>query len=53
VISIGALRLLRGTLPRRALAMVFEWATLHDSELREDWERARRGVPLAPIPPLD
>jgi hypothetical protein len=53
VISIDALAVLRGSLPRRALALVLEWATLHAHELRDDWQRARQGLPLAPIAPLD
>jgi Domain of unknown function (DUF4160) len=53
VISIDTLALLRGSLPRRALALVLEWATLHALELWADWHRARQGLPLAPIAPLD
>lgn len=51
-ISIDELRVLRGLLPRRALALVLEWAYLHREALREDWERARAELPLLPIPPL-
>jgi len=43
----------QGGLPRRALALVLEWASPHWEELQEDWERARQGLPLAPIAPLD
>ncbi len=53
LVRIDTLEILRGALPRRALALVREWAQLHRSELRADWERARQGLPLAPIPPLD
>ena len=35
---IDTLALLRGTLPRRAHALVLEWAALHRAELMEDWE---------------
>jgi hypothetical protein len=45
--------ILRGALPRRALALVLEWAILHRDELRMDWERARRGERLEAIAPLD
>jgi hypothetical protein len=40
---------LRGSLPRRALALVLEWAAIH----RQDWQRARAGEVLAPIAALD
>jgi hypothetical protein len=53
LLDIDALSVLRGDLPRRALALVLEWAVLHQWELRDDWDRARRGLPLVPIPPLD
>jgi len=52
-LRIDTLEVATGSLPRRALALVLEWASLHRAELLEDWERARRGVPLAPIEPLD
>lgn len=51
--GIETLNQLTGELPRRARAMVLEWASLHRPELRDDWERARQGLPLLPIPPLD
>jgi hypothetical protein len=53
LIVIDTLATLRGSLPRRALALVLEWAAEHRHELASDWERARRGEPLAPIAPLD
>jgi len=33
--------------------MVLEWASLHRIELWENWERAREGLPLEEIDPLD
>ena len=47
-----------GDLSRRAspperTALVVEWAALHRTELLENWERARQGVPLQPIAPLE
>jgi len=36
-IDIRSLDVIRGSLPRRALALVREWATLHQAELMEDW----------------
>ena len=41
-----------GSFPRRALALVAEWAVLHEAELAANWERARRDEPLEPIDPL-
>ena len=42
-----------GRLPRRAQALVLEWLALHRDELRANWERARTGQPLVPVPPLE
>ena len=53
LIEIGTLATLRGELPRRALALVLEWAALHRQELRSDWESARLGTPLQPIAQLE
>lgn len=44
--------LIAGSLPRRALALVAEWAALHREELLANWERARRDEALQPIDPL-
>ena len=41
-----------GSLPRRALVMLADWAQLHEAELDANWERARRDEPLEPIDPL-
>jgi hypothetical protein len=41
-----------GSLPRRALVLVAEWAVLHEDELAANWERARRDEPLEPIDAL-
>jgi len=53
LIEIETLSVFRGSLPRRALALVLEWAALHRAELREDWQRARNGETLNQIEPLD
>jgi hypothetical protein len=42
IIDIRELRVTRGSLPRRALALVLEWATDHRTELMEDWELCRQ-----------
>jgi len=51
--SIDTLECLIGSLPRRARGMVVEWASLHRRELRENWNLARDGLPLARIDPLE
>jgi Domain of unknown function (DUF4160) len=53
VIRIAPLTLLAGTLPRRALALVFEWATLHSDRLLENWRRLRSDESPIAIPPLE
>jgi len=53
LIEIETLEVYRGELPRRALALVLEWAEVHRAELRSDWRRASGGESLAPIAPLD
>jgi hypothetical protein len=53
LIEVDTLAVFRGSLPRRALALVLEWATLHRDELREDWRRSRAGETLNEIEPLD
>ena len=50
---IASLEYLSGELPRRARALVVEWASLHSAELQANWERAREGLPLEDIEPLD
>ena len=52
-LAIETLEILDGTLPRRALHLVSEWAELHREELLDDWERAWNHLPLNPIPPLE
>jgi Domain of unknown function (DUF4160) len=44
--------LIAGSLPRRALGLVAEWASLHREELESNWERARREESLEAIEPL-
>lgn len=45
--------LMRGDPPPRVLAMVIEWATLHQKELLENWQRLREQGRVLPIPPLE
>lgn len=53
VIDIRELRVTRGSLPRRALALVLEWAVDHREELLENWELCSQLRPPRPIPPLE
>ena len=53
VIRIENLELLAGGLPRRARALVGEWASAHRKELLAVWERAGRHEPLGTIDPLE
>ena len=52
-ITIETLETLAGELPRRPRTLVLEWASLYRAELRDNWGRARQGLPLQQIPPLD
>lgn len=53
LINLQSLEQMGGYLPRRALALVFEWADLHRAELGANWERAREGVQMSVIAPLE
>jgi hypothetical protein len=53
LMAIEDLSILRGHLTPRALALVREWASLHRTELTEDWNLARAEAELRPIPPLE
>jgi len=42
LIDIQKLDVMRGSLPRRALNLVLDWAELHQPELLEDWALCER-----------
>lgn len=52
-VGIDPILLLEGSLNRTTRAKVFEWAAIHQGELRANWELARVGVKLLNIAPLD
>lgn len=52
-IEISTLRVRHGSLKRRALGLVLEWAQVHQQELLANWHLARQGNPLNPIAGLD
>jgi hypothetical protein len=49
---IDPLGILKGRLSPRALALVTEWAALHQSELLDAWDRRSAGQELPRIEPL-
>ncbi len=53
IIAIQTLGLMDGKLPKRAQAMVIEWAVEHRAELMEDWALAAQHRPLNKIEPLE
>ena len=53
LINIRTLEILRGTMPRRALVLVLEWASLHREELMEDWKLCEARQTPKKIEPLD
>jgi hypothetical protein len=42
----------KGSMPKRALKMIFEWLELYKEELLEDWELSQNRKTLLKIPPL-
>jgi hypothetical protein len=52
VVDIRTLVVFGGYLPPRALGLVIEWASQHQAELLELWERATNYQPLYKLPPL-
>jgi hypothetical protein len=52
-IGIDPIIILEGNLTRPTRSKVFEWAAIHQAELRANWELARAGLPLLKVAPLD
>ena len=52
VIDIRTLSVLRGRLPRRAMALTLEWAARHRHALLENWDLCEKKQPPRNIPPL-
>jgi hypothetical protein len=52
-IDIRTLEVIKGSLPRRALALVLEWAVQHRTELMEDWNLCQSKLPPKRIEPLE
>jgi hypothetical protein len=52
LIDIRTFEVIEGSMPRRALALVMEWASEHRAELMEDWELCSRMQRPKKITPL-
>ena len=52
LVDIRTLEILRGSLPRRAQALVLEWAALHRAEIAENWNLCATRQSPRRIPPL-
>ena len=52
-VGMDPITILEGELSRCIRAKVFEWAAIHQAELRAGWELARGHQPLLQIAPLD
>jgi hypothetical protein len=52
LIDIRTLEVIQGTMPRRALALVLEWAQEHRTELMEDWTLCKHNQTPKKIQPL-
>ena len=53
MINITTLEIIKGSMPRRALALVLEWASLHRAALLEDWKLCDQHQSPKKIPPLE
>lgn len=53
LVAIDGLAVIRGSLPARAWRLVVEWASLHQAELQEAWDRAERLELPGKIAPLE
>ncbi len=52
-IAIETGEVLKGTMPRRALVMIVDWASLHRPELLAGWKALKNGRLPDTIAPLD
>lgn len=48
----SALSLIAGKFPPRALGMLIEWASIHQTELKEVWKQAENYEKLSKVAPL-
>lgn len=52
LINIKDFSLMEGSLPPKALALVVEWASIHQKELLENWEKGKQDQSFNKIEPL-
>lgn len=52
LVSIQEIEVIEGSFPNKQLKMLLGWAALHQDELAENWELARKQMELFPIDPL-
>jgi len=52
-VDMQTLKIIRGSLPKRAYSLVLEWAAEHREELLDNWNLARQHKDLNKINPLD
>ena len=52
-VRIEPIEIMEGRLPTRIRRMVVQWASIHQSELHEAWNRAQIMEPLGKIDPLE
>jgi hypothetical protein len=53
LVNVRTLEVMQGSLPRRALVLVLEWASQHRGELLENWNLCGKKQPLKKISPLE
>ena len=53
LIDIRTLEIVEGSMPRRAIALVLEWAQEHRSELMENWKLCEQNQVPKKIQPLN
>lgn len=52
IIDIQTLEIVKGNMPKRALALVLEWASEHRQELTENWKLCQKQMHPRKILPL-
>lgn len=45
--------IIKGDFPKRALSALMEWYNLRKEDLKMDWNRAKKDLPLIAIKPLE
>ena len=50
--SIEELKIIEGSMPKRVVSLILEWAFEHRTELMDDWDLAKRKEQLKSIDPL-